>query len=86
MTGHAMGSFVPLAVPPCEAEGSLLSWIKSWWGVESELLSPTDWYERGHDLTGEGWKNNDGIWFPKPSQDHTYGHHHQRPLCLLLRN
>ena len=34
---------------------------KSWFGAESELLEPEDWFEKGHDLTG-GY-NKDGFWY-----------------------
>ena len=38
-----------------------MSWIRTWYGSESELLDANDWYERGHDLEG-GSYNEEGYW------------------------
>ena len=52
MSGQDMLSFVPLAHSAIEQSPSLLKWLKSWLGPQAELLSPMDWFNRGHDVIG----------------------------------
>ena len=61
MTGEDMLTFVPYNLHALERSENLLAWIRSWFGNESELLTPNDWFERGHDLEG-GRYNKQGYW------------------------
>ena len=63
MGGSDMLSFIPLSKSALDVSPMLDQWIKSWWREKLELLSPEGWFNRGHDLTREGFKNDDGIWF-----------------------
>lgn len=66
---RSMMDFVPLHRSAFERSPALFEWIESWVGLEEsedlEYLTPTDWFERGHDLTGDGYQNLDGVWVPK---------------------
>ncbi len=65
MTGKSMEYFIPLHLTGIERSTGLLSWIKSWAetpeGCKVELLSPEDWYARGHDYGMEKIRNVDGL-------------------------
>jgi hypothetical protein len=67
MIGKEMTSFVPLHLSATDRSDSLLPWLQYGSGSESnqilELLSPEEWYEKGHDIAG-GIPNSDGVWTP----------------------
>ena len=65
MKGEEMLSFVPIHKSAIEEQTNLEDWIKSWApdGRNAILLSPEDWFERGHDITGYS-KNLDGVDVP----------------------
>jgi hypothetical protein len=67
MLGKEMTSFVPLHLSALDRSQTLLPWLQygSGDGVEYklDLLSPEDWYDRGHDIAG-GTPNCDGVWTP----------------------
>ena len=77
MRGAAMLLFVPLHLSAMDRVSGLLSWVHSWLGLDAELLSPEDWFERGQDIVG--WKQGDDdldmpvikqgkwIWAPPPA-------------------
>ena len=67
MGGKTMEFFVPIHLGAIERSPSIVTWLKSWAKVDRanpwQLLSPEDWFDRGHDLW-EGSKNSDGMWIP----------------------
>jgi hypothetical protein len=63
-TGEAMMSFIPLHLTAFQRSSTLKEWIQSWLGRQAEFLSPDDWFERGHDVSG-GSKDSKGFWRPK---------------------
>ena len=63
MQGKQMMSFMPLHRSALERSLKLEQWIRSWAGEDLAFLSPEDWFEKGHDISG-GTKNGDGIWLP----------------------
>ena len=47
-----MLSFCPWNLSALDRNSNLKSWLSSWLGDEAEFLSPTDWFIRGHDISG----------------------------------
>ena len=43
---------VPLNVGAIMASPKLKPWLQSWLGPELEVLTPIEWYMRGHDHAG----------------------------------
>ena len=81
LNGQRMLSFIPLHLSALDREPSLINWISQWAGTgrkeEIEVLSPEDWFWRGHDLDGHR-ENCDGriipsykkgifVWAPPPA-------------------
>jgi hypothetical protein len=67
MQGIDMSKFVPLHESALERSPSLEGWLKSWIGEKDkpvEVLSPEDWFLRGHDIIG-GKPNAEGVWLPE---------------------
>ena len=50
--GASMLSFCPWGLCALQRSPTLLPWLKEVFGKELEVLSPTDWYRRGHDHLG----------------------------------
>ena len=67
MAGDSMLTHVPLHLSALERSSKLENWISSWALTGSdqklEVLSPSDWFERGHDFWGSR-TNIDGYWMP----------------------
>jgi hypothetical protein len=64
MAGEDMLSFVDLGKSPLERSPCLLVWIQSWYlDASAEPLSPEDWFERGHGITG-GQRDKHNVWIP----------------------
>ena len=63
MQGKQMISFVPLHMSALERSLKLEQWIRTWAGDDMIVLSPEDWFVKGHDISG-GTRNGDGIWLP----------------------
>ena len=66
MKGESMLSFVPLHKSAFEVCPALQEWIESWainMGNDVEIISPDDWFVRGHDIDGST-TNCDGMWLP----------------------
>ena len=59
----AMISFIPLDRSALDRHKPLVDWVRSWAGKNLEVLTPEDWYTRGHDLEGGIRKN--GFWYHK---------------------
>ena len=59
--GKAMNLFGPWDKSPIQACNQLEDWIKDWFGKSIEVLSPFDWYSRGHDHFG-GHLDGNGRW------------------------
>ena len=58
--GEAMHRFCPWGQSAIEREPALKSWIESWF-MDSEFLTPRDWFIRGHDHDG-GQVNQYRMW------------------------
>ena len=78
MAGEEMLSFIPLHLSAIERSPSLEDWIRTWTGERLQVLSPADWFQKGHDICG--WKVAEGEpinrptikpgvygWFPPPA-------------------
>jgi hypothetical protein len=59
--GLDMLSFVPLHLNAIERSPDVLSWVMSWLGHDAELLSPDQWFSRGHSHDG-GYYDESGFW------------------------
>ncbi len=69
MTGQHMLDFVPLHLSGIKRSPLVLPWLQSWLPVAHlQPLSPEDWYEKGHGLSG-GAFNRDNIWIPNETSD-----------------
>jgi hypothetical protein len=64
MAGTPMLAFLPFHKGALERSATLQGWIKSWAGEDMEILTPHDWFQRGHDI--KGWKKEDGDLFFRP--------------------
>jgi hypothetical protein len=71
MKGAPITSFIPLHLTALERKkDDLFEWISNWAQLENdplggvELLSPSDWFGRGHDHVPGGTLNSDGRWWP----------------------
>ena len=61
-----MLSFIPFDQSALQLSNSLEEWIGSWLGDGVIALTPEDWFERGHDITG--WRSPEiGFHLPLPS-------------------
>ena len=59
MSGKDMLSFVPIHMSALERSESLEPWLKDWMGEENlDILSPHQWYTRGHDHVQGQWERN----------------------------
>lgn len=65
MAGTPMLAFLPLHKSALERSDTLLDWIKTWAGDELTALTPYDWFQRGHDITG--WEKEEGSLFFQPT-------------------
>jgi hypothetical protein len=67
MEGKEMTSFVPLHLSAVTRSTSLMPWLQYGSGGRKEeileVLTPEEWYEKGHDIAG-GTPNCDGVWTP----------------------
>jgi hypothetical protein len=67
MRGEEMTAFVPLHQTAIERSEGLLTWFQDCFDPDRKqmlkLLSPEDWFDVGHDITG-GTQNCDGLWVP----------------------
>jgi hypothetical protein len=59
--GLDMMSFIPFHESALKRSPTVRDWIASWLGTGAEFLSPEDWYERGHDVSG-GSYDSKGFW------------------------
>ena len=75
--GQSMLSFCPWHLSALERSPALLPWLESTFGPDLEVLSPEDWYGRGHDHAG-GYVDESGfyrleiksgtfLWHPPPA-------------------
>ena len=66
MKGMDMMGFVPLNQSALEVQTNLSSWLESWLPSDNPVvfLTPADWFERGHDISGYV-ENCDHIKVPK---------------------
>ena len=61
LAGENVLSFVPLHLSAAERCPKLLEWIKTWYNVDHEVLTPEGWFTTGH----EG--DRSFVWMPAPA-------------------
>jgi len=63
-----MLSYIPLHETAIERSPPIVPWLREWAkgcrGEVAELLTPSDWFTRGHDHSGSR-TNIDGYWMPR---------------------
>jgi hypothetical protein len=59
--GQSMLSFIPFHLASIERSADMDSWLRSWLGASTEVLTPEDWFKRGHDILG-GKIDAKGFW------------------------
>jgi hypothetical protein len=74
MKGNEFLGYVPIHHSACTRSPVLTTWLEEVFGGGNplEFLSPSDWFERGHDIAGwvqqspPGWSSlSPGFWYPK---------------------
>jgi hypothetical protein len=60
-TGLDMLSFIPLHLNSIERNPLLTPWIRSWLGKDAEILTPEQWFSRGHSNDGGDYDSH-GFW------------------------
>jgi hypothetical protein len=66
MSGKSMISYVPLDKSAMDRDPALEPWVKSWSGSHAIVLSPEDWFDRGHCIDGHS-RNQIGMFIPEYS-------------------
>jgi len=62
MAGSNMLEFIPLNESATSRVPEVLEWVRSWTGIqELNPLTPEEWFERGHGISG-GTRKPDGVW------------------------
>jgi hypothetical protein len=61
--GADMLEFIPLHLDPIHRSPLVETWVRSWAGKDVEILSPAQWFTRGHDHCG-GTTCSRGFWRP----------------------
>ena len=64
MAGEDMLAFIPLHLSALDRSPSLLVWIQSWTKSKLEVLTPGDWFQKGHDI--HGWRKAENEPFSRP--------------------
>jgi hypothetical protein len=64
MAGEDMLSFIPLHSSAIDRSPTILDWVRLWTGSELEVLTPADWFQKGHDI--RGWKKAKDEPFSRP--------------------
>lgn len=59
--GREMLSYIPFHLDSIERSPNVEPWLRSWLGPSAEVLTPTGWFERGHDILG-GKYDSKGFW------------------------
>ena len=68
LSGKDMLSYVDLAKTTLERQPKLLEYIQGWTDSFVNVLTPEDWFTRGHGITG-GRLNGDGVWIPSHAKN-----------------
>ena len=63
LSGKDMLSYIDLAKTALERQPALVDYVQSWTDAYVHVLSPEDWFEKGHGIRGGG-PNKDGVWMP----------------------
>jgi hypothetical protein len=64
MAGVNMLTFIPIYLSAVERSPTLLDWIRTWTGPTLDPLTPTDWFQKGHDI--RGWAKQPDEPFQRP--------------------
>jgi hypothetical protein len=73
MKGNDFLGYIPIHRSACTRSPSVAAWLEEMFGGGEplEFLSPSDWFERGHDIAGwerespPGWSSlSPGFWYP----------------------
>jgi hypothetical protein len=77
MLGRTMTSYVPLSATALEQSPGLEMWIRTWAGLDLQVLSPKDWFSRGQGIAGyfiskenvrlPSYKAGTFLWVPAPA-------------------
>jgi hypothetical protein len=51
--GESMLSFILFHLTSIECLPEVDCWLRSWLGASTEIITPKDWFKRGHDILGE---------------------------------
>jgi hypothetical protein len=71
MAGESMTSFIPIHMGACERHPQIYLWVKSWTSNTLVDLSPSGWFQEGHDI--QGWVcGQDGFSRPILSEEKVY--------------
>jgi hypothetical protein len=65
MAGEDMLTFIPLHLSAIERSPGLLAWALSWTGPTLDPLTPTEWFQKGHDI--RGWEKSPDEPFQRPA-------------------
>jgi hypothetical protein len=52
MAGENILTFIPTHELAPQRSAKVVKWIQSWFGKDSCVLEPMDWFSRGHDISG----------------------------------
>ena len=58
--GETMSKYCPWGMSPCSRSSTWTSWLKTWL-PEGQVLTPNDWFTKGHDHNG-GYVDPQGFW------------------------
>jgi hypothetical protein len=83
--GKEMLSFIPFHFGAIQRSPAVEPWIRSWLGPSAEVLTPTGWFERGHDILG-GETDPKAFGDIISSQVSSFGVHRQPPLKSRWKN
>eukprot|EP00957_Ditylum_brightwellii_P087834 6689078-Ditylum_brightwellii.AAC.1 len=61
MNGDDIFPFIPTHLLAIAVHPPLKDWIYTWAPRETEILSPEEWFEQGHDIIGSN-KISKGLW------------------------
>jgi hypothetical protein len=67
-----MSSFIPIHLSALERSPKIEAWLRSWCGNDAMILTPEDWFQEGHDISGWELREGESIHQPVLSEGRTY--------------